>query len=152
MVMSEFAAAHDGFDFNILATDISMRVLKTGVKGIYKEQLADPIPERLKKRYLLRSRDRDRRQVRIVPELRKKVGFQYLNFMNQKLDAGRTMDVIFCRNVIIYFEKDVQERLINKLCENLASGGLLFLGHSETLHGMTFPLEPVGPMVYRKVS
>lgn len=152
MVLAEFAAVHKGFDYNILGTDISMRVLQAAVKGIYKEHLADPIPDRLKKRYLLRSKDRDRCQVRIVPELRQKVRFKLLNFMNQELRVGRTMDVIFCRNVIIYFEREVQQELICKLCENLVPGGLLFLGHSETLHGMTFPLEPIAPMVYRKVS
>ena len=151
MVMAEFAAQNDGFDYNILGTDISMKVLKTAVRGIYKEQLAEPIPERLKMRYLLRSRDRERRQVRIVPHLRQKVRFKYLNFMSQELRVDRTMDLIFCRNVIIYFERAIQQELIRKLCDNLAVGGLLFLGHSETLHGMSFPLVPVSPMVYRKI-
>lgn len=151
MVMAEFAAANEGFDFNILGTDISMRVLNAAVKGIYKEHLAEPVPERLKKRYLMRSRDRDRCRVRIVPDLRRKVRFKYLNFMNDELNVGKIMDMIFCRNVIIYFERAVQEELIRKLCDNLATGGLLFLGHSETLHGMSFPLKSVAPMVYRKV-
>ena len=152
MVMAEFAALHDGFDYKILGTDISMQVLKAAVKGIYKEHLADPIPERFKKRYLLRSRDREKALVRIVPKLRQKVRFQYMNFMNRELKVDRTMDVIFCRNVIIYFERAVQQELIRKLCDNLAVGGLLLLGHSETLHGMSFPLVPIAPMVYRKLS
>ena len=88
--------------------------------------------------------------VRIVPELRERVSFRRLNFMDADFGLTDAMDVIFCRNVIIYFEKKIQERLINVLCEHLLSGGFLFVGHSETLHGMNVPLVQVAPMVYRK--
>jgi chemotaxis protein methyltransferase CheR len=152
MVMAEFTSMHREFDYNILGTDISLAVLNKAVKGIYKEHLVEPVPDRFKKRYLMRSKDKDRGLVRVVPELRRKVRFKCLNFMNRDLKVDRVMDVIFCRNVIIYFERPVQQELIEKLCRNLIPGGLLFLGHSETLHGMSLPLQPVSPMVYRKVS
>jgi chemotaxis protein methyltransferase CheR len=152
MLLTELADIRHGFDYSILGTDISVSVLEKAVKGIYREQLIQPVPAALKQKYLMRSRNRDSDLVRIVPEIRGKVRFRRMNLMDRVLDVDRTMDMIFCRNVIIYFERPVQYELILKLCENLAAGGYLFLGHSETLHGMDLPLKQVSPMVYRKVS
>ena len=152
MVLSEYARLHQEIDFNILGTDISVRVLEKAVQGIYKEILVEPVPEPLKKRYLMRSRDREKAQVRVVPELRRKVTYRHLNLMDDEFAVDGGMDMVFCRNVIIYFERPVQEELIRKLCGKLIEGGYLFLGHSETLHSMKMPLKQVAPMVYRKVS
>ena len=152
MVLSEYGLHHHEIDFNILGTDISVRVLEKALKGIYQEHLVETVPESMKKRYLMRARNRDQRLVRIVPELRNKVRYTRLNLMDREFKVGRTMDMIFCRNVIIYFERPVQQELIRKLCRNLAEGGYFFLGHSETLHGMKLPLKQTAPMVYRKVS
>jgi chemotaxis protein methyltransferase CheR len=144
--------------FDYLASRVLPEVaatLRAGVRrplarGVYKEERTDAIPERIKKKYLLRSKDRSRETVRIVPELRGKVSFHRLNFMEETFGLRDHMDVIFCRNVIIYFEKETQERLVNQLCTHLLKDGFLFVGHSETLHGMTVPLVQAAPMVYRK--
>ena len=152
MLLSQFAESRHGFDYAILGTDISVQMLERAVKGIYREHLTGPIPSMLMQKYLMRSRNRDSELVRIVPELRGKVRFRRMNLMDRVLEVDRTMDMIFCRNVIIYFERPVQYELILKLCKNLTAGGYLFLGHSETLHGMDLPLKQVSPMVYRKVS
>jgi chemotaxis protein methyltransferase CheR len=152
MVLSEYGLHHHEIDFNILGTDISVRVLEKAVQGIYKESLVEPVPEPLKKRYLMRSRDREKAQVRVVPELRRKVRYRHLNLMDDELEVDGGKDMIFCRNVIIYFERPVQEELILKFCGKLVEGGYLFLGHSETLHGMKLPLKQTASMVYRKVS
>lgn len=152
MVLSEFSGCERPIDFTILGTDISAQVLDRALKGIYRQQLAEPIPEPMKKKYLMRSRDRESATVRIVPELRQKVRFQRVNLMDDDPQFPDDMDIIFCRNVIIYFERSVQDNLIRKLCRKMASGGYLFLGHSETLHGMNLPLINVGPMVYRRAA
>ncbi len=152
MLLSQFAETHHGFDYSILGTDISVSVLEKAGKGIYREDLIQPVPAALKQKYLMRSKNRNADLVRIVPEIRGKVRFRRMNLMDRVLDVDRTMDMIFCRNVIIYFERPVQYELILKLCENLTAGGYLFLGHSETLHGMKLPLKQVSPMVYRKVK
>jgi chemotaxis protein methyltransferase CheR len=152
MLLSEFAETCHGFDYSILGTDISERVLEKAVRGIYREHLTQPVPAALKKKYMMRSKNREADLVRMVPELRGKVRFRRINLMDRVLDVNRTMDLIFCRNVIIYFERAVQYELIWKLCENLTAGGYLFLGHSETLHGMNLPLKQVSPMVYMKVK
>jgi chemotaxis protein methyltransferase CheR len=152
MVLNEYAATVQGFDYSILGTDLSVQVLEKAVKGIYKESLVEPVPEQLKKRYILRSKSREKALVRVVPELRSKVKYRRLNLMDDELNVDGGMDMVFCRNVIIYFERPVQEALIHKLCGKLVEGGYLFLGHSETLHGMNLPLKQAAPMVYRKVS
>lgn len=152
MVLNEFGRSNPslGFDYSILATDISTRVLEAARRGIYSEAQAAPIPGELKRRYLLRSRDSSRGVVRIAPELRAKTRFKRLNFMDSEFGFSEPLDIIFCRNVVIYFDKPTQEALFNKFCDCLGSGGYLFIGHSETLNGFELPLEKVSTSVYRK--
>jgi chemotaxis protein methyltransferase CheR len=88
--------------------------------------------------------------LRIVPELRSLVEFRRLNFMDPDYGLTEKADFIFCRNVIIYFDRPTQERILTKLAGHLAPGGYAFLGHSETLHGLDVPLQPVAPALYRK--
>ena len=151
MVLSEFGEKHQGFSFSVLATDISARVLKHAVKGIYDQMDADPIPILLRRKYLLRSKDHKKGLIRIAPEIRSLVRFRQLNFMDDEFDMGRyKMHVIFCRNVIIYFDRETQEVVLNRLCRYLIRGGYLFMGHSETLNGLRVPLAPVFTTVYKK--
>lgn len=88
----------------------------------------------------------------MVPELRQLVRFRRLNFMDGDFGMREPMDVIFCRNVIIYFDRPTQERLLKRFCGHLIDGGYLFMGHSETVHGMDLPVQAVAPTVYRKVT
>ena len=147
MVLKEF-----GCDFTILATDISTRVLDKAKLGVYDEERIDPIPPGLKRKYLLASKDRIKRLYRVAPELRAHVRFRRLNFMDGDFGFREPLDVIFCRNVIIYFDKPTQERLLRKFCKCLAPDGYLFMGHSETLFGMDVPLVQAAPTIYRKAS
>jgi len=150
MVLSEVAAAQPGFRSTILATDISTAVLSKAHHGVYGEDRVETVPPVMKKKYLLRSRDRSSGLVRIVPELRSMIRFKRLNFM-EDFELREQMDVIFCRNVIIYFDKPTQERLLNKFTRQLVKGGYLFLGHSESLNGLDVPLTSVASTVYRKL-
>lgn len=152
MVISEFASAHPGlgFDFDILATDISTRVLEMASRGVYKEERLAPVPESFRRRYFLRSRDKASGLVRVAPEVREKVRFARLNLMDEEFPLESPLDIIFCRNVIIYFNRETQERLMWKFCNNLKPGGYLFLGHSETLSGLGLPLKKVAASVYIK--
>lgn len=148
MVLQQFAERCPGFDFRILATDISTRVLEKARLAVYGEERVRAVPEPLLRKYFLRSKDRDEKLVRIVPELRRRVLFERLNFMEAFSIRGE-FDVIFCRNVIIYFDRSTQERLIGRFIEHLHADGHLFLGHSETLSGHDLPLKAVYPTVYR---
>ncbi len=150
MVLSEFRQQRPGFEFLILGTDISTKVLDRAVRAVYRMDRIDPVPQEMKKKYLLRSRDRQRNLVKIAPEVRSFVRFRRLNFTAEDFGMREPMDIIFCRNVIIYFDRPTQGRLLNRLCEHLIPGGYLFMGHSETLSGLRVPLAPVGPTVYRK--
>jgi chemotaxis protein methyltransferase CheR len=151
MVLSEFALANPGFDFQILATDISTRVLDKARNAVYPEALVEPVPMALKKKYLLRSKDRSSGMVRIVPQLREKIRFGRLNFMDEDFGMREQLDIIFCRNVIIYFDRPTQEKLLNRFHRQMKQGAFIFMGHSETLSGLNVPLTSVFPTVYRKL-
>ncbi|HEX8949187.1 MAG TPA: protein-glutamate O-methyltransferase [Dissulfurispiraceae bacterium] len=150
IALSEFAGRYPGFRFTVLATDISTRMLEKAKTGIYEEERADPVPMQLKCKYFLRSKDRSKGLVRIVPELREMVKFRRLNFMDDDFGFREKLDIIFCRNVIIYFDRPTQEALINRFCRYLIPGGYIFMGHSETLHGLDVPLVQAAPTIYRR--
>lgn len=150
MVLNEYGKGVDGFDFAILATDISTRVLEHARIGIYDESRIDPVPMALRHSYLLRSKNDTRSLVRVVPELRRRISFHRLNFMDADYRVKDQFEVIFFRNVMIYFDKPTQEAVINKLCRNLKPGGYLFVGHSESLAGLNIPVEGVASAVFRK--
>lgn len=152
MVLQNFADQCPGFDFSIMATDISTRVLEAGRLAIYREERAEGIPLEFRKKYLLRSKERSEGLVRIVLGLRNKVQFKWLNFMEDDFGFREEFDAIFCRNVIIYFDRPTQETLLSRLCGHLSAGGHLFLGHSETLSGYNLPLKTVYPTVYRNLG
>jgi chemotaxis protein methyltransferase CheR len=151
MVLSEYAEEHPGFHFRILATDISTTVLEKAKLGIYSSDSAEPVPPQLKMKYFMHSRDPGSRKLRVVPELRRLIDFRRLNFMDADYGICEKMDAIFCRNVIIYFDRPTQERILRKLTRNLAPHGYLFVGHAEALHDMNLPLEPVAPALYRRI-
>ncbi len=150
MVLSELALLHRGFKFVILATDISTRVLDAAKYAVYDEEKIRPVPDALKRKYLLRGKKDKAGLYRVVPELRQLVRFRRLNFMDGDFGMREPMDVIFCRNVIIYFDRPTQERLLQRFCGHLIDDGYLFMGHSETVNGMDLPVVPVAPTVYRK--
>jgi chemotaxis protein methyltransferase CheR len=150
MVLSEFAAGRPGFRAAITASDICTHVLQTAKAAIYPEERTQPIPLNLKKKYLLRSRERTKSLVRILPSLRSLVTFKQINFMDNDLGIPEKMDIIFCRNVVIYFDKPTQQTLMRKFHKQLKPGGYLFIGHSETLSGLDVDFKAVASTVYRK--
>jgi chemotaxis protein methyltransferase CheR len=152
MVLSEYAETAPGFRFSVLATDISTTVLKKASLGIFKSDVVRPVPEDMRRKYFMRSRDRDSDLMRVVPELRAQIEFRRLNFMDSDFGLTERPEIIFCRNVIIYFDRETQLRLLQKLARQLAPGGYFFSGHSESLQGLDLPLVPAGPSVYRNTS
>jgi chemotaxis protein methyltransferase CheR len=149
MVLEDFRAQRPGFEYQILATDLSTRVLAAAARGVYRAERIEPVPAPLRSRHLLRSRDRDAGLVRVHPDLRARVHFQRLNFRDPAYEVGPQRHVIFCRNVLIYFDKEFQRELLLRLISRLTPGGYLFLGHTESIHGMGLPVTPVGFSAYR---
>jgi chemotaxis protein methyltransferase CheR len=150
MVIQEYAAQNSSFEFSVLASDLSTRVLKKASRGVYPEEQINDIPLRLREKYLLKSKDRSLGLVQINEQLRQAVNFRRINLMDHDFGIQEKMHIIFCRNVLIYFQKDDQERLINKFHNQLKRGGFLLIGHSETILGMDVPFVPIMPTVYQK--
>lgn len=151
MELNEYTRAYNDFRFQVTATDICTQVLEVASRAVYADELAIDIPPAYRKRYLLRSKDPVSRLVRIGPEIRKHVQFGRLNLNDSNYGMTMKMDIIFCRNVIIYFDAQTQETILKRLANCLRKGGHLFLGHSETIHGMDLPVRMVAPTVYERV-
>jgi chemotaxis protein methyltransferase CheR len=148
MMLLEQQAAHK-FEFSIRATDVSTRVLDTAMQAIYTESQIAPVPPSMRAKYILRNRDRADDRVRIAPAVRAKVRFGHLNFLAPDYGLPETLDVIFFRNVMIYFDRPTQQQVVGRMCESLHVGGTIFIAHAETLQGLALPLRTVGPSVYR---
>lgn len=148
MVLHEWAESHSGFGFNVLATDISRKILAEAQRAVYTMDKVTDVPMHYKKKYMLKSKNG--KLVKMDAMLRNKITFQRLNFM-ENFSLPNQQDIIFCRNVVIYFDRDTQSVLFKKFCNNLKSGGYLFIGHSESLSGMTLPVRQVAPTVFQRV-
>jgi len=150
MALGEYEVRNPGTGFSILGTDVSTSVLEKASAGVYDMERTAPIPAELLKKYFLKSKDPGKGLVIVTPALRSKVRFRRVNFMEDEFGFRDSFDVIFCRNVLIYFDKRTQEAIINRLCRRLRPGGYMFIGHSETLNGLDTPLSLVASTVYRK--
>ena len=126
-------------------------MLDVAVSGIYPEAMVAPVPPESGAATLCRVRRiAPASLVRMTPELRSTVRFARLNLMEAPYPVEREMDIIFCRNILIYFDKETQEAVLQHLTEHLRPGGFLFLGHSETVAGFQLPVDPVGPTVFQR--
>lgn len=151
MVIAEFARDRTPIDFEILATDVDTEVLHEAQRGVYPLASFDPVPPAMRARYVQRANDPRRAEGRVSADLRRRVAFARLNLMDAHYPVGDPMDLILCRNVLIYFEKSVQARVVARLCEALRPGGHLILGHSESIMGLDVPLETVANTVFRRL-
>ena len=150
MVLSEYGQQHPEFRFRILGTDISRIVLSRAELAVYTSEVIEPVPPELRKKYLMRGREAGSARFRVVPELRHLVEFRRLNLMDADYGMASQAHIIFCRNVIIYFDRATQQKILSRLARVLTPGGYLFVGHAETLHSLDLPLEPVAPALYRR--
>lgn len=151
MVMEEFVAAGNRMDYKILATDLSTEVLETARMGVYPRDMVAPVPPAQRARHVMQPRDRNSSEIRIHPRLRARVAFARLNLMDDRYPVGEPMHMIFCRNVLIYFDKPTQAKVLSRLCDCLVPGGYLFIGHSESAAGMNLPVAQVANTVFRKL-
>ena len=132
MVLDDMAS-RTPFRFQVMGTDISTQVLAQARRAIYPADMANAIPQALRRRYVMSARDPAAGDVRIVPELRRMVGFGRVNLMDAQYPVDRDMDVIFCRNVLIYFDRQTQRQVLDRLISHLRPGGWLLMGHSESM-------------------
>lgn len=152
MVINEFFESNKGYQFKILGSDISYNMLKKASAAVYDFNDVTTMPLYLKKKYLLKHKNREIRKVRISPDLRSKAEFIHLNFMDESYELETKYDVAFCRNVLIYFERDVQMKVLLRILEHIKPGGYLFLGHSESINDMDLPVTKISPTVFQKLK
>lgn len=151
MVLQDQKAQRGDFRFAVLGTDISTAVLAQGQRAVYPTEMVAPVPPEKQARYIMHARKNSLRpEVRIAPELRRVVRFARLNLMDSGYPFDRDVDVIFLRNVLIYFEKKDQEAVIGRLIDHLRPRGYLVLGHSESMIGTSIVMRQVAPAVFQK--
>jgi chemotaxis protein methyltransferase CheR len=152
MVLASMAKETRDFRFSLLGTDISTDVLDQARRAVYPADQIVPVPQSMQSQYLMWSRKPGMRpDVRIVPELRRLVQFHRLNLMDEKYPFDKDVDIILLRNVLIYFDKADQAKVINRLTGHLRPGGYLLLGHSESMIGTSIPVRQVAPAVFQRV-
>ncbi len=137
------------WDIKILGTDISTRMLETARKGYYDAERVASVPAQQRNRYLLSKRENNSKVFEVSSALRNVVVFRHLNLMESWPLKG-PLDFIFCRNVMIYFDKPTQQNLIDRYWDMLDSGAVLFTGHSESLTGIKHKFKYIQPTIYMK--
>lgn len=150
MVLSEYQLKGNEFSFSILGTDLSVDVLQKARNAVYKDTLIQDVPLAFRRRYFLKSKNRSAGLVRLIPEIREKITWGRLNLLDNAYKLKTKQDVIFCRNVFIYFDKTIQEQIVNRFYQCSNPGAYLFIGHSENLHGLDVPYKQVAPTIYRR--
>ena len=136
-------------NWEIIGTDISTTMIAAAQKAIYNEHRVRLVPNDMRYKYLLRGSDKYHGYVAVAPELKKHVRFEHYNLV-ESTPRKEMFDVIFCRNVLIYFDKNTKIKVLERLCAQLKSGSYLMTGHSESLHGMVPQLKSIKPSVYLK--
>ncbi len=145
----EFIEKNPGFTYEMLGTDISTEILQKASKGIYNLKRVDVIPLYIKRKYFLRNKNKNRKTVKVSPVLQKNLRYRTINLTAPLVGIPNDFDLVFCRNVLIYFNREMQEKVINAICAKLKPGGYLFLGHSESTTGIRAPVTQVAPTIYR---
>lgn len=151
MVLSEHAKRKPGFTYSIIGTDLSTEVVRKARKGIYTPDEAIDVPDSFRKNYLEEGHDKlGRPLTRVVKQLRDRVGFAQMNLMDKSYPVEKGMDVVFLRNVLIYFDEPTQHRVVSSVANHLKPGGYLFVGHSETSVASDPRLVQKSAAVFRK--
>jgi chemotaxis protein methyltransferase CheR len=135
-------------NLEIIASDISTRVLRKAQAAIYEQERFESVPEHWPRSYLLRGVGKRVGVYKIKPEVARLVRFERLNLMDRL--PRRTFHVIFCRNVMIYFDRATQQNLVSRIAECLEPDGYLLIGHSESLSAIDHPLRYLRPATYHK--
>jgi chemotaxis methyl-accepting protein methylase len=139
-----------GMGFCVEGLDLSEKAVTIARRGVYLAQRVEKVPVELRQRYVMANRDKTKHLCRIVPELRAKMRFHTGNLLGDLALDQRFYDVLFCRNVLIYFNSSNQYKVIKRLVDCMSADSFLFLGHSETMLTHSFPLKSVAHSVYQK--
>lgn len=147
--LSEHFPAAAGWDWQITASDISNKVLEKAGLGVYAADRISTVPGEWVRRYFQRGVGRWQNYYRVKRSLSDHITFQQINLINPYTHP-HSFELIFCRNVMIYFDRATQEQLVNQLCRFLSPRGFLLVGHSESLNGLNVPVRCLRPSVYQR--
>ena len=150
MVVHEALESVGGIEVKILATDLSVRMLAQAQVGLYETHRVGTVPPEYRQKYFQKTETEGGVRLQLVPGVRRSIQFSRFNLMTPTFPFRHGFDVVFCRNVMIYFDRPTQQTLVSKLAGQLRHGGYLFIGHSESLSAIEHPLEYVEPTVYRR--
>jgi len=150
IILSEFLNPVVSWDAKILATDISTKVLSKAKEGVYEKEKVKTIPPNLLQKYFEKEADNGTVRFHVKSLLKNLVVFSRFNLMEDIYPFKRYFDIIFCRNVMIYFDKQIQGKITNKFYEHLADGGYFLVGHSESLSGVKTNFHYIRPTIYKK--
>ena len=148
MLLAQQFPATAGWDARVLATDISTRMLEQAVKGVYSMGRAGDIPRTFLHQYMRKGIAAQMGLMKVAPEVRGIVQFSRLNLSRGPYAIEEPLDLIFCRNVLIYFDADSKRHVVENLARCISAGGLLFTGHTENLNGVTSVLRNLEPTIY----
>lgn len=152
MVLTEAQKKGMAFDYAILGTDLSERMIERATTAVYSNEQLSTVPADLVRRYFLSSSDPSvAGKSRVVPELRRNVRFRNLNLMDETYPVDRDVDVIFLRNILIYFDPADKERVVHRLTQHLRLGGHLLVGHAESMVVRHPSLRQVKPTIFQKI-
>ena len=152
ITLREACPASENWELEILASDIDSNVLAHAARGVYEAERAADIPATLLRKYFLKGRGRHEGTVAAKKELKELITFRQINLIEDEWPVNTRFDVIFCRNVVIYFDRPTQETLFKKYYEKLAPGGTLILGHSENIHWMSEHFKSIGATIYESTK
>lgn len=149
ITLKEFVLNHGALRPKLLATDIDTTVLAKAASGIYDESRVNGLPKEMLKRWFMRGKGKNDGMVKVSSELQQIMDFRQVNLM-QEWPIREKFHVIFCRNVVIYFDRPTKIKLLDRYANQLEDNGYLILGHSESLNGLTDRFETIGKTVYQK--
>lgn len=149
MVVDDFVCQHPGMRYRIMATDISTRVLAQAKRGVYTDERIAKVPKPFLKKYFQKGVGSSDGFVKVKEDLRRMVHFDHFNLMGD-FPWREAIDVIFCRNVMIYFNRETQQELVSKFYQALTPGGYLFIGHSESISGLKHSFTQIDATAYLK--
>ncbi len=150
MVAHDVLANHPRVELKLLATDLSVQMLSKAKLGVYDTHRVGTVPAAYKNRYLMKVQHEGQAVLQLIPELRRTITFSRFNLMTKTFPFRHRFHIVFCRNVMIYFDRPTQQTLVNQYAAQLRPGGYLMIGHSESLNGLDHPLTYVEPTVYRR--
>lgn len=152
MVLNQFQSLNMGFDFNIQASDVSNAVVNKANLAVYTQQQIKDVDENILRKYFIINKDEKENRYAVIKSITDKVSFSLINLVDQYKFPNNSLDVVFCRNTLIYFEDKAKREVVSKLISKIKPGGYLFVGLSETVSQYSTQIKQVNPSVYKKIG